>query len=297
MHGITAQLAEALPQRVLLTPEQSMRTLEFLAPPMRGTLLSETQALAVFARCCLHLMPSNNLPGKAREEAEQFARGILAHANPTELGLDPLILASHYGLLRAAGVEVPSFTQVIASLDQELRALPLDVRCAPRLRHTASLMRACGIGTAPPRRPAFIRELVSAPVKLAKQPGDALQDIVDHLCADPDELDADTADMLCMIALAELRDYRADLACRILRLALLSGHRPRYLEEAIDFIMLQRCADGSYGFLDPFRDQGASEEDRLRHFQLPMTLNAVWVFLTYEQQQAAAGTRAARAQS
>jgi hypothetical protein len=78
--------------------------------------------------------------------------------------------------------------------------------------------------------------------------------------------------------LAELRNYRVDVACKLLRTALQLGIPCPEAAEGINFIALQRRRDGYYGFSNPLLESAEASADKRLSLYLPLTINAVWLF-------------------
>ena len=286
------------------------RIAAFISPRQRETTLAYLQAfqlsggqldqfkpamLATFARCCLLLDGEGSREGdhdsdqrraQARAEADAFARRVIDHPEGERLALDPLVLLTHFLDLQDAGHESSGLKSLLAKIHAQLRGLPKEVQRLGRVRRTAQLLRRAGFEARVEPVADSFWEAMEQPQRLLTLSSDAIQDFVDHVAVEELALDAVRAEILALIALSELRNYRIDYAAHILRVLLsalsdggASAHLggSGYIEEAINFIAVQRCRNGSYGFIEPFREDEFAGVDRDRNFHLPFTLNAVWL--------------------
>ncbi|HEY4083135.1 MAG TPA: hypothetical protein VGM81_20820 [Burkholderiaceae bacterium] len=283
----------------------------FLSPRQRETTLAYLETfqgldgevdrfrpamLATFARCCLLLNgigegEGRAAPAQAGIEAEAFARSVLDHPDAERLELDPLVLLTHHLALQDAGQESAGLKLLLAKIHLQLRGLPKDIQRLGRVRRTAQLLRRAGFEAKVEPVADSFWEAMEQPQQLLTMSSDALQDLVDHIAVEELAIDPVRSEILALIALSELRNYRIDYASHVLRL-LLSSANPRgcsdYIEEAINFIAVQRGRNGSYGFIEPFREDEFAGLDRDRNFHLPFTLNAVWLLQVQAQAQAQA---------
>jgi hypothetical protein len=106
----------------------------------------------------------------------------------------------------------------------------------------------------------------------------SLAELADHLLADQRQLDEIEVQILALIALAELRNYRVDLGCALLRAVFHLGVPCPESIEAFNFIALQRRRDGRYGFANQFAEATEPDEEQHLSLYLPLTVNAVWLF-------------------
>jgi hypothetical protein len=120
--------------------------------------------------------------------------------------------------------------------------------------------------------------LLRSPEQWFNVPVNVLSEIADHLVAERRILDDLSADVLSLIALAELRNYRFDVGCKLLRAVIQKGESGVKTVEAMNFVALQRRRDGYYGFSNQFVESGESAPDKHLSLYLPLTLNAVWLF-------------------
>ena len=160
-----------------------------------------------------------------------------------------------------------------------------------RVRLTSSVLSASGVHTIQVAAPKGAASLLLAPHEMLEMPEDAIQELVDQACADGIKADEDASTILALIALTDLRNYRIDLGARIARYLILHGVRNDYLDESINFISLQRCGNGAYGFSDPTREENASIDKRDALFHLPITLNAVWTLSTLNRTSSGKASR------
>lgn len=277
-------------QAVSLTQAQREKTLAFLqmlrggtTPPTSPAGIA-TEILAVFARSCVHLLAHDNQAAHSVvAEAESVYLPILEHPEPASLNLDPAIIAAHYALLTAAGLHAASMDKVVRLMAQALNDQPEASRQQARMRLTLATLRTAGIDVQMTPAPYSVTRLLRQPVELIALNSNEIQQLLDHVVADQISLDAEAAEILSLIALSELRNYRIDLGARILRLVFSQGFDNSYAEEALRFVALQRRRDGGYGFLDPFRENSDAQASPMLTFHLPITLNSVWLFSCYQQ--------------
>ncbi|QAY78396.1 hypothetical protein [Sphingosinicella sp. BN140058] len=233
--------------------------------------------LACFARACLLLATAESADAEqACEEAEAMARTVLGHPNANSLQLDPLLLVSHFEMLANAGCETPQMRELVQLIADEVAQLPPDVRSSGRAGQLVRLLAnhgfAPGSGGAPGTQPLPADEF------LLLQSSDAIQELIEQLSGTSVILSQITAELLSLIALSELRDYRLDCGIRILRFLIDAGWNNIYLAEAIRFVALQRTVAGTYGFVNPLVQDELDGERRDSGLHLPNTLNAVWLF-------------------
>ncbi len=264
-------------QQGLISRDQAAKTLDWLAKLTSGSSSLQQAMLVAFARCCLFTNRHLMLPEHgAAEEADELSSAILDRGDEN-LNLDPLILAAHYLMLMQSGIRSDPLRAVLERIVAALAAQPDDVRQLGRVRYTILLLREAGFSVegpasrrVPARLPATDRELLSMPIE-------RIVDLLEHAAADGLVIAGDTAEILSLVTLAELRNYRIDLAAKMLRMMMAVGCRNPILDEAVAFIALQRSTDGRYGFFDPFAAEAATEAERAVSFNLPVTLNAVWL--------------------
>lgn len=264
-----------------LSAEQVSLTSKYLAE------MAERYASAVFAiqplfgRCCLAMLPSSNpCWDTLMHEVSRIAAGILSHPDPASLGLDPLPIIEIYLMMKRKDREVPAVRQILERIGPELEAQSPEVRSTGRVRQIASSLSKLG----------FVSQIAS-PTKVAAAllneneswfiaPAPQLSDLADHLLTDDVKLDETDTRILSLIALGELRNYRIDVGCKLLRTALQLGVPCEETRDGVDFIALQRRRDGRYGFLDRLTEKPEQAADADLTLFLPMTLNAAWLFKT-----------------
>lgn len=236
--------------------------------------------VACFARACLLLArrASSDI-AQACEEAEAMARAILAHPDRDGLELDPLLLVEHSAMLSRAGCVTPQLHQIVQMIADQMDGLPDDVRAAGRTGHLARLLAKAGLGSKP-----GVGTCPPAPdeEKLLLRSSDEIRELIENLSATPRVLTDTAAEILSLLALSELRDYRLDCGIAILRYLIQSNQADAYLVEAVRFVALQRTALGTYGFSNPLIDDGLDPAERDQRLHLPNTLNAVWLFKLVE---------------
>ncbi|MEO0643062.1 MAG: hypothetical protein AAFY47_06555 [Pseudomonadota bacterium] len=263
--------------RQILTLDQAEKTLQYLEAFAKPPYPPRVVSLAVFARACIFLNPDFEFrESPLEEEAEGLAKQILSR-DGQDLDLDPFILASHANFLHSGRIEIGDLKEVLSKIAASVHEQPVHVRQMGRVRHTVAILRALDFETGLEAAPRGALKLLDDPTMLLSAPSDDVMAALDHAAADRKPLSNEVSDILGLLALAELRDYRIDFASKILRLLLNAGHRCEALSEAMSFIALQRVSDGSYGFYDPFKEENPSEQDRQLKFHLPITLNAVWL--------------------
>jgi hypothetical protein len=163
---------------------------------------------------------------------------------------------------------------------KELSAQPEKVSSLGRVRLLNDRLRDLGYAVekvGPHRSAAILLKTVSS---WLNAPLAELGDLVDHLMADGDPLDPVQSEALSLIALAELRNYRVDVGCKVLRLVLRQGEISGETTEALNYVAVQRRRNGSYGFTNPFQEKNADAVANDLSLHLPMTLNAAWLFYT-----------------
>jgi len=122
-----------------------------------------------------------------------------------------------------------------------------------------------------------VAAMLKSPEKWFSATALEMAEIADHLQADQRPLDSLSSRILSLIALAELRNYRIDLGCVLLRTVLQLGEPCAESEDALNFIALQRRRDGRYGFPNQFVESSEPGDDQHLKIYLPLTVNAVWL--------------------
>jgi hypothetical protein len=172
-----------------------------------------TQSL--FARCSL--LPLGGDPVELGAEAAALGARILSYPQPDELGLDPVLLIEIYKILGQYGVDVPEVRCLLERVVTELLAQPAEMLGAGRVRFIAAQLAALGFPVHPVKAPKAMAAVLKSPEKWFTASVAELAEIADHLLADQSRLDPAAVQILSLIALAELRNYRVDLGCVLLR--------------------------------------------------------------------------------
>ena len=259
-----------------LSDEQIARTAAYLAEVREryaGNAVVHVQSL--FGRCCLAMLQRNPAWDALAAEVAGLAEDLVRQA-PSDL--DPLPLIELDRMMKESGRTVGSLEQLLSRIAPELESQPLEIRSIGRVRHIASLLSQGGfpIATARPSKDAagLLADVASWVTASAAR----LSDMADHLAADRSSLDETATRLLALIALGELRNYRLDVGCKLLRTVLQLGMPCTEARDGVDFIALQRARDGRYGFVDRLSENPAAITDPDLTLFLPLTLNAVWLF-------------------
>jgi hypothetical protein len=142
----------------------------------------------------------------------------------------------------------------------------------------AAQLAALGFGVRPARPTKAMAALLATPENWFDASSAELAEIADHVAADGERLDSISTCILSLVALAELRNYRVDLGCSLLRAALEFGEPCAESVDALNFIALQRRRDGRYGFPNQFAETASPAGDPNLTIYLPLTVHAVWLF-------------------
>jgi hypothetical protein len=276
-------------QSVLPTLTQRAATLTFLdrfGLNERGDEKTDgnfaSVVLASFARGCVHLLDEDlENRRRAQAEAESTYAIILAHPYPETLNLDPALIAAHFSLLATASIRSVSMEKVVLNMAHVLSSQPKELLMQARMRSAVAMIRRAGIDAPLAAPPYSIVRYLKNPSILFTMTGAEIQEMIEHAAADEIEIVPELAEVLSLIALSELRNYRVDFGAKILRLLFSQGLSNIYAEEALRFVALQRRRDGGYGFLDPLNEDIEMHNNPLFSFHLPVTLNAVWLFKKY----------------
>lgn len=269
--------------RQMITESQALRSLEYLEQFRSESSVPQFDSLATFSRACILLNGSFSFDqGIAVAEADAFAGKILDRGDEN-LGLDPYILTSHGRLLSLAGLKSQKLDALLAKIGAALSSQPDEVRQVGRIRHMVKLLNDSGFAIEQVPAPDKAFSFLSEPSSLIAADAEVVGDFVDHVAADATELGTDICEILALLAVAELRSYRVDIASRILRLLLSQEKQQSIVEDGVSFVALQRTSNGSYGFFDPFNEDAPHESERHERFHLPITLNAVWLMFEFER--------------
>ena len=233
---------------------------------------------SLFGRLCLASAGADVRLDTLEAEATVLCDGLLHHHEPEQLDLDVLLMIESHRMLKEAGMEPASVRELVTRIASELLAQPVEAQRLGRIRHMASVLSSLGL-------PARIAKPAPEMARLLRSPENwfgisvgQLADLANHLIADGRPLDDHSTRILSLLALAELRNYRVDLGCTLLRAAFQLGEPCLESTEAFHFIALQRRRDGRYGFPNQFVEAAVIGIDQHRTLYLPLTVNAVWLF-------------------
>jgi|GEM_PF-4015384 len=208
-------------------------------------------------------------------EAEAFAEAILTHPDADGLQLDPLLLVQYLSMVTEAGCSVPRLRKVGGLVADQVKALPERQRSSGRIGHLARLLAKERFSLS--LKQTQIPEIPDGE-KLILMSSDAIQELVHDLSVLAAPLPESSAELLSLLALSELREYRLDCGLAIMRFLVRAGWENEYLSEAISFVAIQRTVSGSYGFVNPLLEDGLNAAEREQKLNLPNTLNVVWLF-------------------
>jgi hypothetical protein len=236
---------------------------------------------SLFGRCCLSTLPgvSINLNDLA-SEAARLGRRIVDHPDAQQLQLDPLLLIEIHRILAGAGKTVPVLDDLHRRMAMELYQQPAETKRVGRVRVIASRLEGLGYPAEPARPDKATAARLRDPGPWFGASVAQLADVADHLAADGLPLDHVATRVLSLIALAELRNYRVDLGCTLLRTVFELGEPCHEAADALLFIALQRRRDGRYGFANHAGGSVDQSQDPQLSMFLPLTVNAVWLFRT-----------------
>lgn len=275
-----------------LSPDEALSTSIYLKETAARSRSMGLAVQTLFARCCLSALPGcRRETGRLGEEADSLAQCILQHPHPETLDLDPLLLIELYRTLNEAGIEVASLRSVVQRIASDLSSQPAEVQCVGRVRRMAARLKSLGFAVKVSKPSKPMAALVASPEAWFGASAAELAELADHLTADDNELTEIPSRILALVALAELRNYRIDLGCALLRVAFQFGEPSAESVDALNFIALQRRRDGRYGFPNLFTESVESGRDQHLSLYLPLTVNAVWLFCLaarYRRQSVAA---------
>jgi len=235
-------------------------------------------AQSLFARCCLSTLPESRLRMEdLHAEAIDLGNRILSHPQPDQLGMDPVLVIEIYRLLKESGFEAGSMRAVVERMAPELLEHPEEMQRLGRVRLIAAKLEALGFPIRQAKPAKTMAAMLKSPEKWFSAPAAEIAEIADHVLADQRPLDLLSSRILALIALAELRNYRIDLGCVLLRTVLQLGQPCPESEDALNFIALQRRRDGRYGFPNQFVESSEPGDDQHLKIYLPLTVNAVWL--------------------
>lgn len=268
-----------------LTAQQAAHTDDYLRRVGEEHPTASVRLQSLFARCCLAAVAEYQGPqgvdlSRVLSDMGIYAENLLRDPKADQLGLDPLLLVEADWVLQESGHPVPALRPLSARVAKELAAQPEKVSSLGRVRLLTDRLSDLGYiveQAAPHRSAAILLKTVSS---WLNTPLAELGDLVDHLMADGEPLDTIQSEALSLIALAELRNYRVDVGCKVLRLVLRQGEITEETSEALNYVAVQRRRNGSYGFTNPFQEKNPDMVASDLSLHLPMTLNAAWLFYT-----------------
>ncbi len=235
-------------------------------------------AQSLFARCCLSTLSCSRLSmEELNTEAISLGNRILSHPQPDQLGMDPVLVIEIYRLLKESGFEAATIRRVVERMAPELLDHSEETQRIGRVRLIAAKLVALGFPIRLAKPAKAMASLLKSPEKWFSVPAVEMAEIADHVMADQHPLDLLSSRILSLIALAELRNYRIDLGCVLLRTVLQLGVPCPESEDALNFIALQRRRDGRYGFPNQFVESSEPGDDQHLKIYLPLTVNAVWL--------------------
>ncbi len=268
-------------ETVFISAEEAVRTSAWLQALAAREKNLGVAVQCLFGQCCVAALPEVAIRGKAlAAEAAAVANRILTYAHPDGLGLDPLLLIEADGMLSGAGCDGPEFRALLRRMATELAAQPPEIQQVGRVRNMAARLAALGFPIRPAKPAKTMANLMKSPEHWFGASVAELAELGDHLLASGVRLDAIATKVLSLVALAELRNYRIDLGCALLRVVLQLGEPCPECTEALYFIALQRRRDGRYGFPKQYAEGQTCGADEHLSIYLPLTLNALWLFRT-----------------
>lgn len=260
-----------------LSTEESLTTSTYLSELPSKFPGIGVEVPSLFGRCCLASISGMGLDRLGMEAAD-LANRILNHPEPDRLDLDPLLLIEIHQMLQAAKTNIAVLGSVLTRIALLLQMQPTETRQVGRARLVAAQLNSAGFFNSPAKKSREMASLLDSPDRWFGCSVAQLAELADHLLADAEPLDEISAKILSLLALAELRNYRVDLGCTLLRAVFQLGVPMAESTEALNFIALQRRRDGRYGFANQFADGAKPESDPHLSMFLPLTVNAVWLF-------------------
>lgn len=266
-----------------LSPEQAAKTYDYLRSLSERYATITVWVQSLFARSCLATYPDFSFDlQQVGKEASSVADAILSASKQEQLGLDPLLIVETYLMLRKAGCDVPQLATLTKRIATELAMQSKDIRSRGRVRLIASRLSYLGYAVDINKPRAQVSALVRSTDNWLALPSSDLSEIVDHLFADSTVINEINSQILSLVALGELRNYKVDIGCKVLRLVILQGTFCDEATEALNYIAVQRRRNGGYGFVNPFTEETQEPLQQPLNIDLslhlPMTLNAVWLF-------------------
>ncbi len=260
-----------------LSTEEALATSAYLKELPRVFPAMVVAVQCLFGRCCLASAFDLNLDVLAAE-AQEFGSQILTHPESDQLGLDPLLLIEIRWILQRGGKNLTVLQELLRRIASTLAAQPTETRQVGRVRNMAAKLAFGGFPIRAAEKSREMSRLVDSPDRWFGCSVAQLAEIAYHLTADGEPLDETSTRILSLLALAELRNYRVDLGCLLLRAVFELGEPCMESSEAVHFIALQRRCDGRYGFPNQFGSGTAPEGDPQLSVFLPLTVNVAWLF-------------------
>lgn len=262
-----------------LLPEQAAHTYKYLEMLSQRYSTIPVKLRSLFARCRLATNPDFTFDlNELKQEASSLADAALADPRSDELGLDPLMIAETHIMLESVGFASDSLCVLVKRISTALAAQSEDIRSRGRVRLLASRLRTLGCSAVVTKADHVAATLIKSPDKWLTLPSLEMSEFADHLFADCTAINEINSEILSLVALGELRNYRVDVGCKLLRLILLQGVPSDETEYGIQYVAVQRRRDGGYGFVNPFVEENQDVRKVDLSLHLPMTINAVWLF-------------------
>ena len=234
------------------------------------------QLQAIFARCCMAASRIDIDHELLRADIDNYVAALCTHPEPDSLDLDPMLVLDAHKILIANQVRHSGFEQLLDRMASEMRRQPADTLRLGRVRLMAENLRGLGYDVPRSKPSSGAARLLRSHNAWLSSSTPELDDMLDHLLADDEMLREEEARLLSLMALAELRNYRLDIASKITRLLLKRGVQNDMVSEALTYLLLQRRNDGAYGFVTPFDEPTWVRATADLGIYLPLTLNVLW---------------------
>jgi len=260
-----------------LSTEEALTTTTYLKELARQFPGLVVGIQSLFGRCCLVSAFDLSLDALAAE-AQELGTQVLSHPESDKLGLDPLLLIEVCSMLQGAGKSVAALDELLRRMASSLGAQSAETQQVGRVRVIAAKLAASGFAIRAAGKSREISRLVDSPDRWFGCSLAQLSEIACHLAADGEPLDETSTRILSLLALAELRNYRVDLGCTLVRTVFELGEPCVESSEALNFIALQRRRDGRYGFPNQFATGTTTDGDPHLSVFLPLTVNVAWLF-------------------
>lgn len=262
-----------------LSAQQIERTSNYLIEIRDRYASPAVSVQTLFGRCCLAPLAPAPAWAPLAEEATALAESLARLGAQGSADLDPLPLIEIHRMLKREGREVAPLRDLLAKIGPELEKQPAEVRSIGRVRVIASRLAELGFPAKPARPSKDAANLIEEEESWITAPAARLLELAEHLVADRTTLDETKSRILALVGLGELRNYRLDLGCKLLRAVLELGVPCEEARAGVDFIALQRRRDGRYGFVDRLSERSGAAADPELTLHLPLTLNAAWLFM------------------